>query len=73
MKLTRLHRGYAYLHLTAKGYCLLTPRTTVGSDNFFNFNQFLTLENANKKNPKFSLLFARLIVSLQDVILNFLQ
>ena len=21
-------------------YCLLTSRTTVGSDNFFNFNQF---------------------------------
>ena len=33
--------------LTAKGYCLLTSRTTVGSDNFFNFNQFPQLQNLN--------------------------
>ena len=28
-------------------YCLLTSRTTVGSDNFFNFNQFPHLRNLN--------------------------
>ena len=26
-------------------YCLLTSRTTVGSDNFFNFNKFPHLRN----------------------------
>ena len=31
-----------------KDYCLLTSRTTVGSDNFFNFNQFPQLRNLNK-------------------------
>lgn len=28
-------------------YCLLTSRTTVGSDNFFNFNKFPHLRNLN--------------------------
>ena len=28
-------------------YCLLTSRTTVGSDNFFNFNKFTHLRNLN--------------------------
>ena len=28
-------------------YCLFTSRTTVGSDNFFNFNQFPHLRNLN--------------------------
>ncbi|MBW0032702.1 hypothetical protein, partial [Segatella copri] len=30
-------------------YCLFTSRTTVGSDNFFNFNQFPHLRNLNYK------------------------
>ena len=33
------------LRLTVKGYCLLNSRTTVESDNFFNFNQFPRLRN----------------------------
>ena len=30
-----------------KGYCLFTSLTTVGSGNFFNFNQFPQLRNLN--------------------------
>ena len=34
---------------TLEDYCPLTSRTTVGSDNFFNFNQFPHLRNLNFK------------------------
>ena len=34
---------------TQDDYCLFTSRTTVGSDNFFNFNQFPYLQNLNIK------------------------
>ncbi len=35
--------------ITLEDYCPLTSRTTVGSDNFFNFNQFPHLRNLNFK------------------------
>ena len=40
--------GTNVLHFKLEDNCLLTSRTTVGSDNFFNFNQFPHLRNLNK-------------------------